>query len=150
MLFEACWVKCQKFFVAWEWSRVWQMSLVHTRRSTCRPTSCISTLQWSHNERNGVSNHLRFDWLLNRLFSAKINENSKATRHWPLSGEFAGDRWIPRTKGHKGGKWQHLMTSSWSRHYAIQLNRIKHASWQCVSHQWLRCQGFIFTNADLW
>ena len=29
---------------------------------------------------------------------AQIKENSKAPRHWPLCGEFTGDRWIPRTK----------------------------------------------------
>ena len=28
-----------------------------------------------------------------------IKENIKAPRHWPLSGEFTGDRWIPRTNG---------------------------------------------------
>ena len=26
-------------------------------------------------------------------------ENIKAPRHWPLCGEFTGDRWIPRTNG---------------------------------------------------
>ena len=29
----------------------------------------------------------------------QIKENIKAPRHWPLWGEFTGDRWIPRTKG---------------------------------------------------
>ena len=57
------------------------------------------TLQWRHNERIGVSNHQPHDCLLNRLFKAQIEENIKAPRHWPLCGEFAGDRWIPRTKG---------------------------------------------------
>ena len=28
----------------------------------------------------------------------QIKENIKAPRHWPLWGEFLGDRWIPRTK----------------------------------------------------
>ena len=32
-------------------------------------------------------------------YSAQIKENIKAPRHWPLCGEFAGDRWIPRTNG---------------------------------------------------
>ena len=27
-------------------------------------------------------------------------KNFKAPRHWPVLGEFMGDRWIPRTKGH--------------------------------------------------
>ena len=30
---------------------------------------------------------------------AQIKENIKAPRHWPLCGEFTGDRSIPRTKG---------------------------------------------------
>ena len=29
---------------------------------------------------------------------ADQKENIKAPRHWPFSGEFTGDRWIPRTK----------------------------------------------------
>ena len=28
-----------------------------------------------------------------------IKEIIKALRHWPLCGEFTGDRWIPRTNG---------------------------------------------------
>ena len=41
--------------------------------------------------------------LASRLFTqpfiqAQIKENIKAPRHWPLCGEFTGERWIPRTK----------------------------------------------------
>ena len=46
------------------------------------------SLQWRHNERDGVS-----------FVQAQIKENMKAPRHWPLWGEFIGSRWIPRTKG---------------------------------------------------
>ena len=35
-------------------------------------------------------------------------------RHWPLCGEFTGDRWIPRINGQLRGKCFHLMTSSCS------------------------------------
>ena len=40
---------------------------------------------------------------VSRLFTqafieAQLKENTKAPRHWPLWGEFTGDRWIPRTK----------------------------------------------------
>ena len=38
----------------------------------------------------------------------------KVPRHWPLCGEFTGDRWIPRTNGQLHGKCFHLMTSSWA------------------------------------
>ena len=33
------------------------------------------------------------------VYSTQIKENIKAPPRWPLSGEFTGDRWIPRTKG---------------------------------------------------
>ena len=32
------------------------------------------------------------------LIQAQIKENINAPRHWPLWGEFTGDRWILRTK----------------------------------------------------
>ena len=44
------------------------------------------------------ANHQPHECLLIRLFKAQIKENIKAPRHWPLLGEFTGDRWIP----HKG------------------------------------------------
>ena len=43
-----------------------------------------------------------------------MKENIKAPRHWPLCGEFTGDRWIPRTNGQRRGSCFHLMTSLWS------------------------------------
>ena len=45
-----------------------------------------------HNERDGVSNHQPSDCLLNRLFKTQTKENIKAPRHWPLCGEFTGER----------------------------------------------------------
>ena len=44
----------------------------------------IVSLQWRHNERDGVSNHQSCNCLLNRLFKARIKENIKAPCHWPL------------------------------------------------------------------
>ena len=71
------------------------------------------SLQWRHNEHDRVSNHQSHDCLLNRLIRRRSKENIKAPRHWPLCGEFTGDRWIPRTNGQLRGKCFHLMTSSW-------------------------------------
>ena len=65
----------------------------------------LRTLQWRHNERDGVSNHRRLECLPNHLASplftqpfvqAQIKENIKAPHHWLLWGESTG----------------HLMTSS--------------------------------------
>ena len=55
------------------------------------------TLQWCHNECDGVSNYRPHDCLLKHVFKAKIKANIKAPRYWPLCGEFTGDRWIPHT-----------------------------------------------------
>ena len=89
------------------------MQLLITYLSHVNETGLWCPLQWRHNERVGVSNHQPQDCLPNRLFKAQIKENTKAPRHWPLCGEFTGDRWIPRMKGQWRVKCFHLMTSSW-------------------------------------
>ena len=69
-----------------------------------------------------INNHLacsRIFWTwLQPCIQAQVKENIKAPRHWPLCGEFTGDRWtgdrwIPRTNDQCRGKCFHLMTSSW-------------------------------------
>ena len=62
-------------------------------------------------------------WLFTEPFiQAQVKENIRAPRHWPLWGEFTGDRWIPRTNGQKRGKCLHLMTS-WGA-YGSHVNSI--------------------------
>ena len=57
------------------------------------------TLQWRHNEHDGVSNHQRQGCLLNRLFRRRSKKTSNLRITGPLCGKFTGDRWIPHTKG---------------------------------------------------
>ena len=68
-------------------------------------------LQWRHNERDDISNHHRFDYLLNRLFRRRSKKTSKlhvtglCEGNSPVAGEFP----------HKGPVTQecfHWMTSS--------------------------------------
>ena len=47
------------------------------------------------------------------VYAGADQADIKAPHHWPLCGEFTGDRWIPRTKGQYRGKCFHLMTPSW-------------------------------------
>ena len=70
--------------------KFWDLSLIWVSEKS---------LQWHHNEWDGVSNHQPHDCLFNHLFKAQSKENIQALRHWPLWGEFTGDRWIPLTKG---------------------------------------------------
>ena len=103
------------------------------------------TLQWRHNERDGVSNHRRLDCLHNRFFQAQIKENIKAPRHWPLWGDFTGE--FP-AKGPVTRKKSHLMTSSWNQnkylsgHYAIKL---------CGTNEWcMMHQGSLLLRLQCW
>ena len=82
------------------------------------------SLQSRHNVCDGVSNHQPHDCILNCLYKAHIKENIKAPHHWPLWGEFTGDRWIPRTKGQWREKSLHLMTSSWFKGMRFYMNNI--------------------------
>ena len=50
------------------------------------PWDVATTLQWRHDEPEGVSNHHRLDCLLNRLIR-QLKGNIKAPHHWPLWGE---------------------------------------------------------------
>ena len=55
--------------------------------------TCSDPLQWCHNERNGVSNHLRHECLLNDLFRPRSKKTSKlrvrasvrAIHRWPVN-----------------------------------------------------------------
>ena len=102
-------------------------------------------LQQCHNERYGVSNLRCFDCLW--FVQAQINDNIKAPRHWPLWGEFTGDRLIPRTKGQERGKCFHLMTSSWNLEQTVMTCNVMNISpsqifpgrRQCVFNSVLLC-----------
>ena len=70
-----------------------------------------ATLLWRHNGGESPASQL----FTQPFIRSQIKENIKAPRHWPLCGEFTGDRWIPHTNGQLRGKCFHLMTSSWLR-----------------------------------
>ena len=103
--------RVQDFARAWEKTSrwIWTYTLIITMNDTDRHlnthrngrqvTYPIETLQWRHNERDGISNHRRLDCLPNSLFWRRPKKKIKAPCYWPLWGEFTGDRWIPRTKG---------------------------------------------------
>ena len=86
--------------------------IVRRRHGSVYPVYSTESLRWRHNGPDSDSNHQPHDCLLNRFIQTQIKENIKAPRHWPLCGEFTGDRWIPRTNGQQRGKCFHLMTSS--------------------------------------
>ena len=54
------------------------------------------SLQWRHNERDGITNHQPHDCLLNHLFRHRSKKTSKLrVGHLPLCGEFTGTGEFP-------------------------------------------------------
>ena len=82
--------------IDWNFSvgNFWFWSLfVHKHR-----LECTQSLQWRHNERDGVSNHQPHDCLLNRLFGRRSKKTSKlrvtglCAGNSPGTGEFPAQR----------------------------------------------------------
>ena len=89
------------------------------------------TLQWRHNERLKSPTSAVFAQL---LVQAQIKENVKALRHWPLCGEFIGDRRIPRTKASNME-----IVSIWWRHHECATKLF------CISPVWNVC---VYSSDD--
>ena len=51
-----------------------------------------------------------------------IQENIKAPRHWPLCGEFTGDRWIPRAVTREMFPSDHVIMTKFKRIYTASPN----------------------------
>ena len=63
--------------------------------------------------------------MASQFCSATDQRKIKTPRHWPLCGEFTGDRWIPITKDQLRVKCFHLMTSSWKDYVWVGLCCLK-------------------------
>ena len=96
---------CIKGSVLWSHRRVISGTL---RRICCLSLFRIKTLQWRHNDHDGVSNHQPHGCLLNRLFRRRSKKTSKLR----VTGLCVGNS-PDRTKGQLRGKCFHSMTSSW-------------------------------------
>ena len=59
--------------------------------------TCLGTLRWRHNGRDGISNHQPHDCLLNRLFRRRWNKTSKLR----VTGLCAGNSLGPVNSPHK-------------------------------------------------
>ena len=74
--------------------------------------NAIFSLQWRHNEQRW-RHQSPASWLFAQPFIQEhIKESIKAPPHWPLWGEFTGDRWITNTKGKLCEN-----VSTWWRHH---------------------------------
>ena len=61
----------------------------------CNTHSQPCTLQWRHNDHDGISNHQPRRLFTQPSIQTQIKENIKAPCHWPLCGEFTGTGEFP-------------------------------------------------------
>ena len=96
----------------------------------------LITLQWRHNEPDGISNHRPHDCLLNRLFRRRSQKTSKlrvtglCAGNSPLTGEF------PAQMASNADN-----VSIWWRHHVWTHNRTKHngTARQFYGMHWVFC-----------
>ena len=79
-------------------NRRWDHRLRYQMQWLLYLAEAIKSLQWRHNEHDGVSNHQRPDCLLNRLFRRRLKKISKlrvtglCVGNSPVTGEFPTQR----------------------------------------------------------
>ena len=94
--------------------------------------SFVKSLQWHHNERDGVSNHQRLDCLFNRVFRRKSKKTSKlhvtglCEGNSPVTGEFPAQRASNAEN-----------VSTWWRHRVLM-------------QLWVLCMGVRSSNVLQW
>ena len=124
----SCWMCC------WSSETPWcSCDVTPPSHKVCKRFCCvIITLQWRHNERDGISNHQPHDCLLKRLFRRRSKKTSKlrvtgfCEGNSPLTGEF------PAQRGRNAKN-----VSIWWRHH----DNILMGSREPCTIEWLpRCQ----------
>ena len=89
------------FFIAnlWDW-KIWLTQRFSKGHSfiVCLAFYIAFALRWRHN--GAIASQITsLAIVYPSVYSGADQSNIKAPRHWPLCGEFTGDRWIPRTNG---------------------------------------------------
>ena len=110
------------------WLLLMAMVLVHMllARGHLQP---LCSLQWRHNERDGVSNHRHHDYLLNRLLRRRSKKTSTlrvtclCAGNSPVTGDFPAQRasdaenvsiwWRHHVYSMISTNWSHLKSLSW-------------------------------------
>ena len=128
------------------------LAQTHRYEICCTVAVCVTRMRFNTNIL--LWRHL---WPSSRLFTQPfiqtyITENIKALCHWPLCGEFTGDRWIPRTTGQKRGKCFHLMTSSWMPFDQCQSLRSININHSCQSISTIYSSAIVayHTSRSIW
>ena len=101
----------------------------------------IKSLQWRHNERDGVSNHTPHDCSLNRLFRRRSKKASKlrvtglCADNSPVTGEFPAQR---------ASNAENI--SIWWRHHVVRYHSLERLSLFYKRHQTILMTKWIVSD----
>ena len=98
-----------------------------------------ASLQWSHNERNYISNHQPHDCLLNHLFKAQLKETSKLRVNGLCEGNSLVTCEFPAQRASNVEN-----VSIWCRHHDVD----SHEWWPTLMISWDKIRKFCW--AGLW
>ena len=110
-----------------------------------RHTLQWDTLQWSHNELDGFSNHQPHDCLLNCLFRRRSKKTLKLRVTGLYVGEFTGHGWIPAQKASNAGNFPIW----WRRHEKSHCILSCIVYWDYSGNNDL-CTLFQFSGSLMW
>ena len=80
-----------------------------------RASSFFLALRWRNNKRGGISNHRRFDYLLNRLFRRRSTKHQSSASLDLCGG--GGDNPSVTGGSHRNGSVTRILFSLWWRHH---------------------------------
>ena len=98
-----------KIIITWKCINQWPMfhnnisgkCIIHNSYwcTNCNHSNSSQSLQWHHNEHDGISNHLHLDCLLNHLSRRRSRKTSKLCFTGLCEGNPPGHPWFPLTRG---------------------------------------------------
>ena len=129
-------------YIEWiQWPRITIASPCNTGKT--KVSIYTNTLQWRHNEHDGVSNHRRLDCLLNRLFRCRSKKTSKLS----ITGLCEGN--LPVTGGFPSQRASNINVSiSWC-HLDEWVTCRKNIVWSALQHRYILCLTVPFEHKVL-
>ena len=110
---------CSNGLGPWHKTSIKMLEWKKNARKSITTLYSIPTLQWHHNECNGISNHRHLECLLNRLFSCRLNKTLKLC----ISGLCEGNPMV--TGGFPSQRASYVENvSMWWRHHVTEVTYV--------------------------
>ena len=104
----------------------------------------LFTLQWRHNERDGVSNHQRLDCLLNRLLRLRVTGICEGNHRWPVDSLHKG---LITRKPFRFDDVMMFSSTSVGQIYRVDIGMLY--DWICRIYNYVKKKTHLFALHDI-